>query len=117
MVFGDLETAGKILKTVHPRDVKRLGRLVKNYDDSVWNEKRFDVVVNGNILKFSQNAELLEDLKKYKDKIFVEASPEDTIWGIGLHYDDDRVLDEALWQGKNLLGKAINRVIDILLKD
>lgn len=117
LIFGDLETAGKILKTVHPRDVKRLGRLVKNYDDSVWNEKRFDVVVNGNILKFSQNPELLEDSKKCKDKIFVEASPEDTIWGIGLHYDDDRVLDETFWQGQNLLGKAINRVIDILLKD
>ena len=43
LLFGDLETADKILKTVHPRDVKRLGRLVKNYDDSVWSEKRFDV--------------------------------------------------------------------------
>lgn len=116
LLFGDLETADKILKTVNPRDVKRLGRLVKNYDDSVWNEKRFDVVVNGNILKFSQNSDLLDDLKKYKNKIFVEASPYDTIWGIGLHYDDDRVLDESLWQGQNLLGKAINRVIDILLK-
>ena len=117
LVFGDLETADKILKTVHPRDVKRLGRLVKNYDDSVWSEKRFDVVLNGNILKFSQNSELLDDLKNHKNKIFVEASPEDTIWGIGLHYDDDRVLDESSWQGKNLLGKAINRVIDILLKE
>ena len=117
LVFGDLETADKILKTVHPRDVKRLGRLVKNYDDSVWSEKRFDVVLNGNILKFSQNPELLDDLKNHKNKIFVEASPEDTIWGIGLHYDDDRVLDESSWQGKNLLGKAINRVIDILIKD
>lgn len=117
LIFGDLETAGKILKTVHPRDVKRLGRQVANYDDSVWNAKRFDVVVNGNILKFSQNPELLEDLRKYKNKIFVEASPEDKIWGIGLHYEDDRVLDDSLWQGQNLLGNAINRVIDILLKD
>lgn len=117
LIFGDLETAGKILKTIHPRDVKRLGRQVANYDDSVWNAKRFDVVVNGNILKFSQNPELLEDLRKYKNKIFVEASPEDKIWGIGLHYEDDRVLDDSLWQGQNLLGNAINRVIDILLKD
>ena len=117
LLFGDLETADKILKTVHPRDVKRLGRLVKNYDDSVWSEKRFDVVLNGNILKFSQNPELLDDLKKYKNKIFVEASPYDTIWGIGLHYDDDRILNESLWCGQNLLGKVINRVIDILIKD
>lgn len=117
IVFCDFETADKILKTIHPKDVKRLGRLVKNYDDSIWNEKRFDIVVSGNILKFSQNPKLLKDLKKYTDKIFVEASPDDKIWGIGLHYDDDRVLDEELWQGQNLLGKAINKVIDILLKE
>lgn len=117
IVFCDFETADKILKTIHPKDVKRLGRLVKNYDDSIWNEKRFDIVVSGNILKFSQNPKLLKDLKKYTDKIFVEASPDDKIWGIGLHYDDDRVLDEELWQGQNLLGKVINKVIDILLKE
>ena len=75
-----------------------------------------DVVLQGNILKFSQNEELLADLKKYKDKIFVEASPEDKIWGIGLHYDDDRVLDESLWNGQNLLGKVINEVAKILIK-
>ena len=63
LVFGDLETAGKILKTVHPRDVKRLGRLVKNYDDSVWNEKRFDVVVNGNILNEGDSVAIIKDLK------------------------------------------------------
>lgn len=117
IIFSDLETANKILKTIHPRDVKKLGRLVRNYDDSIWNEKRFNIVVNGNILKFSQNPKLLKDLMKYKDKIFVEASPEDKIWGIGLHYEDNRVLDEKLWQGQNLLGKAINKVIDVLLKE
>lgn len=117
LTFNDIETANKILETVHPSAVKRLGREVKNYNDEVWSEKRYGVVLNGNILKFSQNKDLLNDLKKYKDKIFVEASPEDKIWGIGLHYGDDRVLDEKQWKGQNLLGKAINDVIKILIKD
>ena len=33
---------------------------------------------------------------------------------IGLHYEDDKVLNENLWQGQNLLGKAINKVIEEL---
>lgn len=59
----------------------------------------------------------MDDLIKYQDLIFVEASPVDVIWGVGLHYEDDRVLDEKQWKGQNLLGKAINKVIKILIKD
>ena len=114
LTFNDTETANKILNTIHPGDVKRLGRMVKNYDDKIWSQRRFDIVVNGNLLKFSQNKDLMADLIKYKDLTFVEASPDDKIWGIGLHYDDDRVLNENLWQGQNLLGKAINKVIEEL---
>lgn len=117
LTFNDIETASKILETPHPRDVKALGRLVKNYDDKIWSQRRFDVVVQGNLLKFSQNQDLMDDLIKYQDLIFVEASPVDVIWGIGLHYEDDRVLDEKQWKGQNLLGKAINKVIKILIKD
>ena len=114
LTFSDNEIANKILETLHPRDVKALGRLVKNYDDKSWSKVRFDIVTQGNILKFSQNQDLMDDLIKYQDLIFVEASPDDKIWGIGLHYDDDRVLNENLWQGQNLLGKAINKVIEEL---
>lgn len=117
LIFSDNEIANKILETLHPRDVKALGRLVKNYDDKLWSKVRFDIVTQGNILKFSQNQDLMDDLIKYQDLIFVEASPVDVIWGIGLHYEDDRVLDEKQWKGQNLLGKAINKVIKILIKD
>ena len=114
LTFNDTEIANKILNSIHPRDIKSLGRMVKNYDDKIWSQRRFDVVVQGNLLKFSQNKGLMADLIKYKDLTFVEASPYDKIWGIGLHYEDDRVLNENLWQGQNLLGKAINKVIEEL---
>ena len=114
MIFNDIQIANKILNTVHPGAVKKLGRMVKDYDDKIWSQRRFDIVVQGNLLKFSQNEDLLKDLVKHKNLIFVEASPQDKIWGIGLHYEDDRVLDESEWQGENLLGKAINEVIDKL---
>ena len=45
---------------------------------------KVDVVVKGNIAKFSQNEKLLDFLLSTDDKILVEASPKDTVWGIGL---------------------------------
>lgn len=79
-------------------------------------KERFRIVLNGNLLKFSQNEELLNELILYSELIFVEASPNDRIWGIGLHYDNDLVLDERNWNGLNLLGKVINEVAKRLIK-
>ena len=45
---------------------------------------KVDVVVKGNIAKFSQNEKSLDFLLSTDDKILVEASPKDTVWGIGL---------------------------------
>jgi len=42
--------------------------------------------------------------------VLVEASPVDTIWGIGLAADDQRARDPSDWPGLNLLGFALMRV-------
>lgn len=91
----------------NPRYMKRLGREVKNYDDTIWCEGRYDIMVSILIQKFSQNHDILDVLLSHKNKTIVEASPSDRIWGIGLHWEDDSVLDESLWEGTNLLGKAL----------
>ena len=66
--------------------------------------------------KFSQNPDLLTLIKTHSDKIFVEASPVDLIWGVGLHENDDLILDESNWTGLNKLGNALTTVAQ-LLKD
>jgi ribA/ribD-fused uncharacterized protein len=60
--------------------------------------------------KFAQHPEIAKELIATGDRIIVEASPSDTIWGIGLHYDNKDVEDETKWKGLNLLGKALMRV-------
>ena len=34
----------------------------------------------------------------------------DTIWGIGLYANDDDVLDESKWKGRNLLGEVLMQI-------
>lgn len=116
-VFGDKESLQKILSVDDPRKQKQWGRFVKNYDDEVWSQLRFDVVVKGNYAKFSQNENLKKQLLATGDKVIVEASPYDKIWGIGLSEHDERCLYEEYWKGQNLLGKAIMKVRDILREE
>lgn len=107
MLFGDNITAKMIINTNNPAEQKRLGREVKNYDDKVWCEKRFDIVTEINYRKFTQNPQLKSILMMLKDWEFVEASPYDVIWGIGLGETAEGVFDPTNWRGQNLLGKAI----------
>ncbi|MNC46884.1 hypothetical protein D3C75_959170 [compost metagenome] len=70
----------------------------------------------GNLAKFEQNAELWHFMKKTKHRIFVEASPLDRIWGIGMAKDHPNIENPMKWQGKNLLGFALTEVRDLLIE-
>ena len=110
MFFDDFETADKILVTDNPSSAKDLGRQVKNYDDKQWATVRYDYMVEVCLSKFKQNPERLETLLSTGDRVLVEASPHDRIWGVGLHWTDEEILDEKNWKGLNLLGKALMEV-------
>lgn len=112
MCFNDVDTAAEILLSNHPSVAKKLGRTVKNYDDTKWAEVRYQIMIDVNIAKFSQNEELKKELFSHSD--FVEASPEDKIWGIGMREGEPGIEDPANWKGTNLLGKALDEVKIIL---
>lgn len=109
-LFKDVETALKILKEKNPREQKALGRQVKNFHEGDWNLRARDYVYKGNWLKFKQNLDLYKQLMETGDRILVEASPKDKIWGIGLAEDNPNCLDESKWQGKNWLGEVLTKL-------
>lgn len=120
LTFGDNKIAKEILdKGMNPKVAKELGRKVKNYNDKVWNDKRYQVMVDANMLKFKQNGNLLKELlsEKYEGKHFCEASPKDRIWGVGLSENDPLIDDEKNWLGTNLLGKVLDEVREKILKE
>ena len=111
LLFNDLDKAAEILKAEHPKDDQKLGREIKNFNQNIWDNSKTSIVFYANLLKFSQNPALMQKLLSFDDNItFVEASPTDLIWGVGLDENDEKIIDEKNWRGKNLLGKIITEV-------
>ncbi|MGW1741430.1 NADAR family protein [Nocardia sp. NPDC001965] len=106
-LFDDTGIAAQVLAADSPGAAKALGRRIAGFDDALWEMHRFGIVVAGSIAKFGQHAELRRFLVNTGDRVLVEASPMDRIWGIGLAADDPRAADPAQWRGSNLLGFAL----------
>jgi ribA/ribD-fused uncharacterized protein len=111
-LFGDEEILAQILATEDPKAMKALGRKVRSFDSTVWDKAKYSIVLNGNYAKFTQDDALREYLLSTADKILVEASPLDTVWGIGLGANNPKSVDPAQWRGRNLLGFALMEVRD-----
>lgn len=113
-LFGDQEILERILAAPEPSQAKALGRKIRGFQGGIWDERRLAIVVEGNLAKFSQHADLRAYLLSTAPRRLVEASPVDRVWGIGLAADDPRARDPEQWQGLNLLGEALMRVRDRL---
>lgn len=118
--FGDEDSAKAILsEDSNPMACKSLGRLVKNYDDKMWNMVRYGFMHDANYEKYKQDLPMREKLldPQFDGKVFVEASPTDKIWGVGLAQSDPKIENERNWKGQNLLGKAITQVRQEIVHD
>jgi ribA/ribD-fused uncharacterized protein len=113
-LFGDMTTRRAILSTTKPGAAKALGRTIAGFDEAKWEANRFRTVVVGNLLKFGGDAALKEYLLETGDKVLVEASPVDRVWGIGLAAADPRAERPEDWPGLNLLGFALMCARDML---
>ncbi|MEV3961665.1 NADAR family protein [Nocardia sp. NPDC050193] len=107
MLFDDGSIAAQVLAAGSPGAAKALGRRIGGFDEELWDLHRFGIVVAGNIAKFGQHEELRRFLLDTGDRVLVEASPVDRIWGIGLAADDPGAADPTGWKGLNLLGFAL----------
>ncbi|KAH7131420.1 hypothetical protein B0J13DRAFT_562564 [Dactylonectria estremocensis] len=138
LLFNDPKVALEILRADHPRKVKALGRKVKGFDNEVWDAHRRDIVRRGNVLKFTRavseegyhrgtapkgkggtkrkllplEGSLRDMLLATGDRDIVEASPYDSIWGIGFTAANAEVARES-W-GLNLLGLELMEVRKML---
>ncbi len=111
VLFKDKTVFEKIMSSSEPSEYKKFGRLIKGFDEKVWDAEKCNIVIKGNTAKFSQNEDLKQFLLNTNSRILVEASPYDKIWGIGLaEYN----CNPTQWQGSNLLGFCLMEVRDIV---
>ena len=109
-LFGDKEAEKQIMDATDPAIQKAIGRTVKNFDQKTWKTICREVVYRANLAKFTQHSFLKNKLLQTGSKIIVEASPQDKVWGIGLHETDPRSCNPEEWRGTNWLGEAIMKV-------
>lgn len=119
IMFKDKETCDKIMQTNNPYTQKKLGKTVKNFDKTIWELRCKDIVITGNLGKFGQNTRLREQMLETGSRRFVEASPTDKIWGIGIGLPEilkeimqpvPHVIGPNEWQGTNWLGECLDYV-------
>ncbi len=114
LLFCDQLIGEQIMTSYSPLEQKKLGRKISHFDPEIWDAVKYDIVINGNKAKFIQNKQLKEFLLSTGNKILVEASPNDNIWGIGMDSSDPAVFSPFKWNGRNLLGFALMEVRDWL---
>lgn len=109
-LFNDSETLAQIMDSDSPKEQQHLGRQVKGFNSTVWDENKFKIVFGANFLKFTQHEDLKNRLLATHDKTLAEASPDDLIWGIGFEANAEEATQPEKWTGKNLLGEVLMAV-------
>jgi ribA/ribD-fused uncharacterized protein len=69
-----------------------------------------DIILRGNLVRFSQNPALKQVLRGTAGKTIVEATPPDTIQGIGLGASNPKALDRSQRRGTDWLGDVLAEV-------
>ena len=95
------------MQTATAKAAKELGRGIRDFDEQLWVDARFGIVVTGSTAKFAQHPALRSFLLGTQGRVIVEASPVDAIWGIGLSANDPDAANPERWRGLNLLGFAL----------
>lgn len=115
-LFNDEVAYNKIMQSKSAYDQKRLGRAVKNFNQTTWDYFVRNIAFMACLHKFQFNAELRSKLVNIiKDnKLIAESSPLDAIWGLG--YDAKNAFANKEKWGTNYLGLALMEV-GVLLRD
>lgn len=110
VLFGDQATVKKVQLTDDPSEQQKLGKLCTGYINGIWAGARQAIAIRGLLAKFTQNADLKEQLLDTKDAYLVECAHSDKIWACGIRLNESERFDAAKWTGQNILGFALMEV-------
>jgi ribA/ribD-fused uncharacterized protein len=114
--FSDANTARLILLTSDPKEQKKHGQKVKNFDFNEWGRVKSRVARVGNWYKYTdtKNKHMRSVLLGTQGREIAEAARRDRIWGIGYRSDEAETYRDS-W-GENLLGRCLMDVRDRIVE-
>ena len=116
-MFGDEDTATKILKSASAKTAATYGKKVKDFKEEEWNAKKDEVMQTAVRAKFTQHPELRKKLLETENRPIGEADPRDKYWGIGTGADTSKAKKPDQWPGKNRLGVILTELRESLKTD
>lgn len=100
----DTTLARKVLISKHVDEINAIAKQVP--DSDLWNVRHKDVLYIGNVLKFTQNEHLREELLATGDDIIAFAVPYDPVYNIGSVIRRSITYPHG-WTGQNMLGESL----------
>jgi ribA/ribD-fused uncharacterized protein len=101
-----LSLRDEIMNSNDPSDQKSIGSRIK-INRSQWETKAPEIMHNGLMAKFSQNADLCSYLSETNNKTLFEANSRDLFWGTGIPLSNINVLRSKYHKGQNMLGRIL----------
>lgn len=116
-IMQDYASYDAISRADTPGVAKRLGRLVKHWNQVRWNNLVCDVALEIVLQKFRAVPGLAEVLLSTGERVIAEMTRNDRNWGTGIDIGRNAVCIPAHWQGTNILGWALMVARTNLRKD
>ena len=96
----------------NPRQLEALGRRVTPFNDDLWKRHLKDTSHEIVRQKFKNDDIFRCTLLSTEGALILNAEQDDLIWGAGISVNDVFVHGISVWDGTNLLGKALMHVRD-----
>ena len=109
LYFKDYDIANKILHSINPSRIKEYDLLIRGYDSTLWKEIREDIITLGTYYKFKCNLSIFDTLIHYDADLSLRYN---TLWWYRVI--DTSPHDDSFWDGMQLLGKCLMKVIKII---
>ena len=108
--YGQRRAAENILATKDAALMVKYSKACGRSESSRWtHEIAYGWMKNGLEAKFTQDDSCKDYLLSTGEKILIEGSKYDKVWGAGIDFNDDKIDDDVL-PGRNELGRALMEV-------
>ena len=112
---GNDELIKQMTNQHDPLKLKNLGQKVSNFNKKTWSESAEGLLYGGLKQKFIENDDCLDFLDSTGNKLIVEASPTDRLFGIGRPITFQGLEDTTTHQGTNIQGHMLMNIRQELL--